>query len=96
MLLIIVGASILILPGVSSSAPDVVYLYIDGIRGPSQDERHMRWIEASSFSLGLTGGTGGPGGSKPVFGPLRVVKPFDMASPQIALNAARGMRIPMA
>ena len=88
-LLIIVGASILIHPGVSSSAPDVVYVYIEGIRGPSQDANHVGWIEASSFSMVLTGASTHPA-TKPVFGPLRVVKPYDMASPKIALTAALG------
>ncbi len=99
-LLIIVGASILISSGSSSAAGDVVYVWIESIPGPSMDINHLHWIEVSSFSIGVSHDSSNPSTGqplrKPVFGPLKVIKSYDMASPKIALRAAFGTNIPMA
>jgi type VI secretion system secreted protein Hcp len=76
-----------------------IYIRIAGIVGPGTEINHPGWIEAYSFSMGVTdpgaqvGGTG-TGRARPILKPVTIVKPFDMASPQIALDAATGIHIP--
>jgi type VI secretion system secreted protein Hcp len=97
--------SLLIFPGLTFSQDyeggnsSAIYVRIEGITGPSLEINHQNWIEAYSFSMGVTdpgaqvGGTTA-GRTRPVLKPVTIVKPFDRASPQIALDAATGIHIP--
>jgi type VI secretion system secreted protein Hcp len=81
----------------TSSAASELFVNIDGINGSSTAQGHVNWIEATSFSMGVTNtrDTLTEGSvSKPSFQPLTITKPYDVASPQIAYVCAKGSIIP--
>jgi type VI secretion system secreted protein Hcp len=65
------------------------FLYLDSVKGESQDSKFTAWIEISSFSMGATNpatigsATGGSGGGKVSLSPIHVQKQTDSASPQL-------------
>lgn len=81
-----------------------VFIKIGDIKGESTDTQHKDWVEAISWSWGLTGPTrNSPKPQQPV-GPLQaacaqeftITKHVDKASPVLFANAAVGTSIPTA
>lgn len=73
------------------------YLQIDGIKGESQDDRHKDWIEASSFSWGVTprpSTAAATGKVEPH--DFQITKLIDKASPVLQRAALTGTPIPHA
>jgi len=72
-----------------------LYLYINGIKGGSQEAED--WIEVMHFkqSLSSSGGLGflGSSGTRPSFSPLVITKVVDIASPFLNIYCAAGKRI---
>ena len=72
-----------------------LYLYINGIKGGSQEAEG--WIEVMHFkqSLFSSGGLGflGSSGTRPSFSPLVITKVVDIASPFLNIYCAAGKRI---
>jgi len=83
----------LINPNIAYSA-SMVYVSM-GIKGSSQEALHLNWIEASSFSMGVSDNYSGSSGTlnKPTFQPVTITKQYDMASPTIAYNCATAKSI---
>lgn len=74
------------------------YLKLDGIKGESTDKTHKDEIEILSFSWGASSsgsmGSGGGGGvGRATFTDFTFTKKVDLASPKLALIAARGEHI---
>lgn len=74
------------------------FLKLDGIKGESTDAKHKDEIEIMSMSWGASSsgsmGSGGGGGvGKAIFSDFSFTKKVDIASPKLALIAARGEHI---
>jgi len=64
----------------------IAYLKMPGIRGGSVEPAHVDWIEISGFTCPLVNRPG----QSPTYGELRIEKPLDKATPDLAgaiLNA---------
>ena len=76
-----------------------MFLEIDGIKGESTDEKHKDTIEIEAFSWGannsvsIGSATTGGGVGKAEFSDFSFTKRVDIASPKLALIAARGEHI---
>ncbi len=80
-----------------------VYLYIDGIKGESADDRHKDWIECKSVSWGVdqpksaTASTGGGHTAERCeHRDIVISKLADLASPVLLQTCAAGKTIPKA
>jgi type VI secretion system secreted protein Hcp len=80
-----------------------VYLYIDGIKGESADDRHKDWIECKSVSWGVeqpksaTASTGGGHTAERCeHSDIVISKLADLASPILLQTCAAGRTIPKA
>jgi type VI secretion system secreted protein Hcp len=80
-----------------------VYLYIDGIKGESGDDRHKDWIECKSVSWGVeqprsaTASTGGGHTAERCeHRDIVISKLADLASPILLQTCAAGRTIPKA
>lgn len=80
-----------------------VYLYIDGIKGESADDRHKDWIECKSVSWGVaqpksaTASTGGGHTAERCeHRDIVIVKLADLSSPILLQSCAAGRTIPKA
>ena len=80
-----------------------VYLYIDGIKGESADDRHKDWIECKSVSWGVeqprsaTASTGGGHTAERCeHRDIVISKLADLASPILLQTCAAGRTIPKA
>ena len=75
------------------------FLKLDGVPGESTDDKHKGEIEILSFSWGASSSgsigssTTGGGVGKAVFSDFSFQKKVDLASPKLALIAARGEHI---
>jgi len=74
------------------------FLKIDGIDGESQDSKHTKEIDVSSFSWGMaqtgTSATGGGGGAGKVkFHDFKILKSIDTATPKLMDACATGKHI---
>ncbi|RZA17504.1 MAG: type VI secretion system tube protein Hcp [Lysobacteraceae bacterium] len=74
------------------------FLKIDGVKGESTDAKHKDEIEImsmnwSAHSSGNMGSGGGGGVGKAIFSDFSFTKKVDIASPKLALIAARGEHI---
>ena len=73
-----------------------MYMKLQGIDGDSTDEKHPKWIELLSYSVGhslLMDGTKSKGtrsSGKANFQDFTIAKQMDSTSPQIADHVARG------
>ena len=72
-----------------------IFLRLDGIEGEATNSDFENQIVVTSFSHGMsilapTGGSSGPGTSKPTFTDLTITKSLDKASPLLYLNCAQG------
>ena len=84
-------------PSTVNIATDM-YLWIDGVRGESTDDRHGDWIEIVSFDskVSMAGSGAASGGSSaPVaeFSEITVGKVIDKATPLLHLYCCRGQHI---
>ena len=76
------------------------FLKIDKIDGESTDDKHAKWIEILSFSVGMSqpasaaSGTGGRTAERVNISDLSVMKVVDAASPTLALACCDGRHIP--
>jgi type VI secretion system secreted protein Hcp len=78
-----------------SSAAVVAYLRIDDIQGSATARGYEGWMEVTAFEWNLTSTAGTATGashtaSRAVFAPVVVAKPYDMATPFLALACASG------
>jgi len=80
-----------------------VYLYIDGIKGESNDDRHKDWIECRSVSFGVeqpksaTASTGGGHTAERCeHRDIVISKLADLASPILLQTCSAGRTIPKA
>ncbi|MYM82919.1 type VI secretion system tube protein Hcp [Duganella sp. FT50W] len=80
-----------------------VYLYIDGIKGESNDDRHKDWIECKSVSFGVeqprsaTASTGGGHTAERCeHRDIVISKLADLASPILLQTCSAGRTIPKA
>jgi type VI secretion system secreted protein Hcp len=80
-----------------------VYLYIDGIKGESADDRHKDWIECKSVNFGVeqpksaTASTGGGHTAERCeHRDIVISKLADLASPILLQTCAAGRTIPKA
>jgi type VI secretion system secreted protein Hcp len=80
-----------------------VYLYIDGIKGESNDDRHKDWIECRSVSFGVeqpksaTASTsGGHTAERCEHRDIVISKLADLASPILLQTCSAGRTIPKA
>jgi type VI secretion system secreted protein Hcp len=80
-----------------------VYLYIDGIKGESNDDRHKDWIECKSVSFGVeqpksaTASTsGGHTAERCEHRDIVISKLADLASPILLQTCSAGRTIPKA
>ncbi|MES2075504.1 MAG: type VI secretion system tube protein Hcp [Pseudomonadota bacterium] len=80
-----------------------VYLYIDGIKGESADDRHKDWIECKSVSWGVeqpksaTASTGGGHTAERCeHRDIVIAKLADLSSPILLQTCAAGRTIPKA
>ena len=80
-----------------------VYLYIDGIKGESADDRHKEWIECKSVSWGVeqpksaTSSTGGGHTAERCeHQDIVIMKLADLSSPILLQTCAAGRTIPKA
>jgi type VI secretion system secreted protein Hcp len=77
-----------------------MYMKLQGIDGDSTDEKHPKWIEMLSFSVGHalqmdgTKSKGTRSSGKANFQDMTVSKQMDSTSPQLADHVARGQHIP--
>jgi type VI secretion system secreted protein Hcp len=74
------------------------FLKIDGIDGESQDSKHSKEIDVSSFSWGMaqqgTSATGGGGGAGKVkFNDFQILKSIDAATPKLMDACSTGKHI---
>jgi type VI secretion system secreted protein Hcp len=75
------------------------YLYVKGIEGECDEQKHKKWIEVVSYRCGIkqasvaggSQGPFGPGGARPT--PLTIVKLLDSATPEITLWCCEGKPI---
>ena len=85
----------------SAYAAPVYFLQIDGIEGESTDQNHEDWIDANSFSWGISNsgsigsGAGRPSG-KAIFSPLSWTQNLDMSVPPMFVGVASGKHFPRA
>jgi type VI secretion system secreted protein Hcp len=76
-----------------------VFLKLDGIEGESTDARHVKEIDVTAWSLGVTNppsahaGGGGGGAGRPHVSDLAVSKLLDRASPALMLAVASGRHL---
>jgi type VI secretion system secreted protein Hcp len=84
----------------AQAAPnDVFLMQIPGITGESTHSQYPGWIFVNAFSAGITTpisgatGGGGAGAGRTTCHPLVVIKPLDSTSPELALDAATGLRL---
>ncbi|GGY78100.1 Hcp family type VI secretion system effector [Pseudoduganella plicata] len=80
-----------------------VYLYIDGIKGESADDRHKEWIECKSVAWGVeqpksaTSSTGGGHTAERCeHQDIVIMKLADLSSPILLQTCAAGRTIPKA
>ena len=80
-----------------------VYLYIDGIKGESNDDRHKEWIECKSVNWGVeqpksaTASTGGGHTAERCeHRDITISKLADLSSPILLQTCAAGKTIPKA
>lgn len=78
-----------------------IFLYVEGIAGASTSESFTNWIEASDWEYSAQLAVarpvaGGGGAGRPDAGPLVVVKPVDVATPNLLLACVSGRQIPRA
>jgi type VI secretion system secreted protein Hcp len=80
--------------------PFDAFIKIDGIPGESTDDKHKDWIEALSFSSGVSQPTagsastgGGAAAQRANFSDFSFVKTLDKSSPKLALACADGTHI---
>ena len=64
----------------------IAFLKIPGIRGGSVEQAHVDWIEISSFTCPLMRRQG----QQATYGELRVEKPLDEATPELAAAVLDG------
>jgi type VI secretion system secreted protein Hcp len=76
------------------------FIKIDGIEGESSDDKHSGWIEATSYSCGLSqavsstaSSSGGASAERATFQDFIFNKHVDKASPLLALACADGTHI---
>lgn len=80
-----------------------VYLQLDGIKGESQDERHVGWIECLTVNWALTqpksataSTAGGHTAERVELTPITFMKLADLSSPMLLKHCAGGKTIPKA
>jgi len=80
-----------------------VYLYIDGIKGESADDRHKDWIECKSVSWGVeqpksatSSTSGGHTAERCEHQDIMITKLADLASPILLQTCSAGRTIPKA
>ncbi len=80
-----------------------VYLYIDGIKGESADDRHKDWIECKSVSWGVeqpksatSSTSGGHTAERCEHQDIVITKLADLASPILLQTCSAGRTIPKA
>jgi type VI secretion system secreted protein Hcp len=80
-----------------------VYLWIDGVKGESNDDKHKDWIELVAADWGVaqpTSGTVTTGGGHTIgraeFRPITCAKLVDLCSPKLMELTAAGKTIPKA
>ncbi len=73
------------------------YVRIEPIKGDSNDPEHKDWIQAISFSWGVSnpnsGSPGGGGSDSPAFTDFEIVHKMDLSSPKLALAVCNGQHI---
>ncbi len=74
------------------------FLFIDGIKGESTDDKHKDWIEVLSYNFGVSqmasaadrSATTSAAGSRADFQDVSIVKTMDIASPKLFAACAKG------
>jgi len=77
-----------------------MFLKIEGLDGESTDKGHEKWIEVTSYSIGVSqpasgvSATGGRTGGRADFRDLSITKTIDTATCDLNIKCAKGEHIP--
>ena len=72
------------------------YIKLEGVEGESQDDAHKGEIEVLSWSWGVSqtaSVSSGQATGRRQYEPIRIIKPIDKATPQLAKRCAEGQHI---
>jgi type VI secretion system secreted protein Hcp len=98
LLAVLTVSSFNLLTANNAEAATTIFVRIEGVRGDSTDDRHREWVEATSYSQGVTaiGATRlASGGTiqRPEFSDITITKFLDSSSPVLTRLCAQGAHI---
>jgi type VI secretion system secreted protein Hcp len=98
LLAVLTVSSFNLLSANNAEAATTIFVRIEGVRGDSTDDRHKDWVEASSYSQGVTaiGATRlASGGTiqRPEFSDITITKFLDSSSPILTQLCAKGAHV---